>query len=100
MDGQKGSHMTTNRVIVCALTSCAIAAAAVGLAAPAQASPSYWHYCPGQWQYTVPVPAGTDLSVCHWFAVTVVSGPSGPVYNFVEVDESQVPAPSPGFPWP
>jgi hypothetical protein len=40
------------------------------------------------------------LSVCHWFAVTVESGPSGPVYNFVEVDESQVPPPSPGFPWP
>jgi len=57
-------------------------------------------YCPGHWEYTVPVPAGTDLRVCHWFAVTVVRGPSGPVYNFVEVDQSQVPPPAPGFPWP
>ena len=77
-----------------------VAAAGLGLAAPAQAGPSYWHYCPGHWEYTVPVPAGTDLRVCHWFAVTVVRGPSGPVYNFVEVDQSQVPPPAPGFPWP
>ena len=92
--------MRTNRIIVGALVSGAVAVAGLGLAAPAQAGASYWHYCPGHWEYTVPVPAGTDLSVCHWFAVTVESGPSGPVYNFVEVDESQVPPPSPGFPLP
>ena len=92
--------MRTNRIIVGALVSGAVAVAGLGLAAPAQAGASYWHYCPGLWEYTVPVPARTDLSVCHWFAVTVESGPSGPVYNFVEVDESQVPPPSPGFPWP
>ena len=92
--------MTINRIIVGALMSGAVAVAGLGLAAPAQAGASYWHYCPGHWEYTVPVPDGTDLSVCHWFAVTVDSSPSGPVYHFAEVDESQVPPPSPGFPWP
>jgi len=88
------------KMIVGTLMSGGVAVAGLGLAAPAQAGPSYWHYCPGHWEYTVPVPPGTDLSVCHWFAVTVVRAPSGPVYNFVEVDQSQVPPPAPGFPWP
>ena len=41
-----------------------------------------------------------DILVCHWFAVTVTKGPSGPVYNFAEADPSQVPPPAPGFPSP
>ena len=47
-----------NRIIAGALLSGGIAVAGSGLAAPAQAGPSYWHYCPGHWEYTVPVPAG------------------------------------------
>ncbi|MEE6179316.1 hypothetical protein [Mycobacterium sp. 050134] len=90
------------RVIAGALLSGGVAAAGMGLAAPAGATPpSYWHYCPGQkWGYTVPIPPGFDLNVCHWFAVTVESSPSGPVYHFAEADPSQIPPPSPGFPWP
>jgi hypothetical protein len=61
--------MKAKRIIVGALMSGGVAVAGLGLAAPAQAGPSYWHYCPGHWEYTVPVPPGTDLSVCHWFAV-------------------------------
>jgi len=91
---------TMKRIIAGALLSGGVAVAGLGLAAPAQAGPSFWHYCPGHWEYTIPPPPGTDLSVCHWFAVTVVRGPSGPVYNFVEVDQSQVPPPAPGLPWP
>jgi hypothetical protein len=33
-------------------------------------------------------------------AAMAVRGPPGPVYIFVEVDQSQVPPPAPGFPWP
>jgi hypothetical protein len=91
---------TLNRIIAGALLSGGVAVAGLGLAAPAQAGQSYWHYCPGDWKYTVPPPAWADLSVCHWFGVTVTRGPSGPVYNFAEVDPSQVPPPAPGFPWP
>ncbi len=92
------------RIVAGALLSGVVAVAGLGLAAPAQAGPAYWHYCPGHWIYLVPPPPGTDLSVCHWFAVTPTSAtdPSTgyPVYKFVEVDQSQVPPPSPGFPWP
>src|ERR1700740_3315641 len=98
--------MTTKRIIAGALVSGGVAVAGLGLAAPAQAGPSYWHYCPGQkWGYTTPMPPGTDLSVCHWFAATAAPGPSGSiVWNLVEVDQSQIPPsvlqPQPGFPWP
>jgi hypothetical protein len=91
---------TLKRIIAGTLLSSGIAVAGLGLAAPAWAGPSYWHYCPGHSGYTVPPPAWADLSVCHWFAVTVTRGPSGPAYNFVEADPSQVPPPAPGFPWP
>ncbi len=95
-------HTPLGRIIGAAMISGGVVAAAMGLAAPAQATPpSYWHYCPGQkWGYTVPIPPGFDLSVCHWFAVTADSTPSGPVYHFREADPSEVPPPSPGFPWP
>src|SRR5262249_21386930 len=63
----KTPHNLT-RTIAGALVSGGLAVAGLGLAAPAQAGPSYWHYCPGHWEYTVPVPPGTDMSVCHWFA--------------------------------
>jgi hypothetical protein len=98
--------MTTNRTIAGALVLGGVVVAGLGLAAPAQADPSYWHYCPGQkWQYTTPMPPGTDLSVCHWFAATPIPGSGMPVqFNLVEIDQSQVPAsvlkPAPGFPWP
>ncbi|WP_156675083.1 hypothetical protein [Mycobacterium sp. E2989] len=93
------------RVIAAALLSGGVAAAGMGLAAPAEAGPSYWHYCPGQkWQYTTPMPPGTDLSVCHWFAATPIPGSTPVRFNLVEIDESQIPpsvlAPQPGFPWP
>ncbi|SOX55195.1 hypothetical protein MAAFP003_3882 [Mycobacterium ahvazicum] len=89
------------RIVAGALISGGVAVAGLGLAAPAQAGPSYWHYCPGQkWGYTVPIPPGFDLSVCHWFAVTVTNGPSGPVYHFEEANPADVPPPAPGFPWP
>ena len=97
---------TFGRIIAGALLSGGLAVAGLGLAAPALAGPSYWHYCPGQkWQYTTPVPPGTDLSVCHWFAATPIPGSGMPVqFNLVEIDQSQVPAsvlkPAPGFPWP
>ena len=70
--------MKANRIVVGALMSGGVAVAGLGLAAPAQAGASYWHYCPGHWEYTVPVPPGTDLSVCHWFAVTRYSRAVGP----------------------
>ena len=93
------------RFIRAALLSGGVAVAGLGLAAPAQADASYWHYCPGQkWQYTTPMPPGTDLGVCHWFAATPVPGMTPVRFNLVEIDESQVPpwvfTPSPGFPWP
>ncbi|WP_156685911.1 hypothetical protein [Mycobacterium sp. Marseille-P9652] len=95
------SPRALGRILGASLISGGVAAAALGLAAPAEAGASYWHYCPGQkWQYTVPIPPGFDLSVCHWFAVTAESTPSGPVYHFREADPAEVPAPSPGFPWP
>jgi hypothetical protein len=93
-------------IIASALLSSGVAVAGLGLATPAQADPSCWHYCPGQkWQYTTPMPPGTDLSVCHWFAATPIPGSGMPVrFNLVEIDQSQVPAsvlaPAPGFPWP
>lgn len=85
---------TYKQIIVGAILAGTVAAAGVGLAAPAQAGPSYWQYCPGQkWQYMTPVPPGTDLSVCHWFAATPAPGPSGDItWNLVEVDQSQLPA--------
>ncbi|HET9892268.1 MAG TPA: hypothetical protein VFQ42_17375 [Mycobacterium sp.] len=92
--------MKATRFIAVPLAWGGLVVAGLGLATTAHAGPSYWHYCPGHWEYTVPVPPGTDLSVCHWFAVTVDRGPAGPVYNFVEVDPSQVPPPAPGFPRP
>ena len=81
------------QIIAGVLLAGTVAVAGLGLAAPAQADPSYWHYCPGDWKYTVPVPPGTDLSVCHWFAATSAPGPSGGItWNLVEVDQSQLPA--------
>ena len=93
------------RIIAGALLSGGVAVAGLVLAAPAGADPSYWHYCPGQkWGYTTPMPPGTDLSVCHWFAATPIPGTTPVRFNLVEIDESQVPpsvlTPSPGFPWP
>ena len=80
--------------------SLALFCLSVGIATQAHATPSYWHYCPGNWHYTVPPPAWADLSQCQWFAVTVTKGPNGPVYDFRPADPSEVPPPSPGFPWP
>lgn len=80
------------RLIAGALLAGTVAVGGLGVAAPAQAGPSYWHYCPGDWKYTVPVPPGTDLSVCHWFAANPAPGPSGSItWNLVEVDQSQLP---------
>jgi hypothetical protein len=76
-----------------AVVSAGLAIAGLGLAAPAQADPSYWHYCPGDWKYTVPVPPGTDMSVCHWFAATSSPGPGGSIKTDLrEVDPSQLPS--------
>ena len=81
------------QIIAGALLAGTAAIAGLGLSAPAQAGPSYWQYCPGQkWQYMTPVPPGTDLSVCHWFAATSAPGPAGGItWNLVEVDQSQLP---------
>jgi hypothetical protein len=80
--------------LIVGLAMAVLVSGGVGLAAPAQAGPSYWQYCPGQkWEYTSPLPPGTDLNVCHWFAATPARGPSGDVtWNLVEVDQSQLPA--------
>lgn len=87
-----GTAQSLKRMVAGVLLSGGVAAAGLGLSAPAQASPSYWHYCPGEWHYTVPVPPGTDVSVCHWFAATSTGTPSGGIAtNLVEVDESQLP---------
>lgn len=88
------SIRSRKQIIAAALLSGVVGLSGVGVAPPAQAGPSYWQYCPGQkWQYTTPVPPGTDLSVCHWFAATPAAGPSGDVtWSLVEVDQSQLPA--------
>ncbi len=86
---------TFRQIVASALLATTGAFAGLGVTVPAHADDSsYWHYCPGQrWQYMSPIPAGTDLSVCHWFAATPTSTPSGGIsWTLVEVDESQLPA--------
>jgi len=96
---------TLKRIIGGALLTVGVIAAGLGPASgTAHADPAYWHYCPGQkWQYTTPLPPGTDLSVCHWFLATAIPHSGIPVrFNLVEIDPSQVPPsalqPSPGSP--
>jgi hypothetical protein len=89
-----GMTIARKQIIAGALLTATAAFAGIGAAASAQADDaSYWQYCPGQhWQYTTPVPPGTDLGVCHWFAATPSATPSGGItWKLVEVDQSQLP---------